>query len=171
MKKNPEVEIETDVGRFKIELFPEDAPETVENFLNYVNSGFYNGLIFHLIIPNYIVQGGGFDKNLNYVIPIFQPIKNEADNRLKNKKGTVAMARTTEINSATSQFFINLKDNPNLDFEERTPESFGYTVFGKVKEGFDVVEKIGKIPVKTMKGYESIPIKPVQMINVKVVNQ
>ena len=113
MKKNPEVEIETDVGRFKIELFPEDAPETVENFLNYVNSGFYNGLIFHLIIPNYIVQGGGFDKNLNYVIPIFQPIKNEADNRLKNKKGTVAMARTTEINSATSQFFINLKDNPN----------------------------------------------------------
>ncbi len=170
MNKNPEVQIDTEIGSFKIELFPEKAPETVKNFLNYVNSGFYNGLIFHLIIPDFIIQGGGFDKKLNYVIPIFSPIKNEADNGLKNKKGTVAMARTTDVNSATSQFFINLTDNPDFDFKERTPEGFGYAVFGKVKEGFNVVERIGKMPVKNRKGYEGLPVKPIKMIDVKVVN-
>ncbi len=170
MKKNPEVEIKTDLGSFKIELFLEEAPETVKNFLKYVNAGFYNGLIFHLVIPNCIIQGGGFDKKLNYILPIYKPIKNEADNMLKNKKGTVAMARDVEVNSATSQFFINLKDNPDFDFENYTPEGFGYAVFGKVKEGFNVIEEIGKLPTKNIKGFPNIPFKPVKMIDVRVVN-
>ncbi len=171
MNKNPEVEIETDLGSFKVELFIEKAPETVNNFLKYVDSGFYNGLIFHFIIPNKCIQAGGFDKNLNYVLPVYNPIKNEADNGLKNEKGTIAMARTIDIDSATSQFFINLRDNTEFDFKNKTIEEFGFAVFGKVKEGFEIVEKIGNAPVKYQKGYGNMPIKPVEIKNIVVVNQ
>jgi cyclophilin family peptidyl-prolyl cis-trans isomerase len=171
LEKNPTVNVNTEIGSFKIELFSEEAPITVENFLKYVNSGFYNGLIFHLVVPNCFVQSGGFDDNLNYVIPIFPPIKNEANNGLKNKKGTIAIAHSTEVDSATSQFFINLKDNPEFDFQGYFPESYGYTVFGKIKEGFEILEKIGKMPVKKIKGYGLMPEKLIKMINVELVTE
>jgi len=171
---NPIVEIKTNLGTFYVELFPDKAPITVENFLRYVEEGFYNGLIFHRVIPNFVVQGGGFDENLNYKIPKFPPIKNEAKNGLRNSRGavamartTVAMARTTEIDSATSQFFINLSENYQLDHQNETPEGYGYAVFGKVIEGMSVVEKIARIPTIEIKGMKNVPIAPVKMIEVK----
>ncbi len=161
------MEIKTNLGTFYIELFPDKAPITVENFLKYVEDGFYNGLIFHRVIPNFVVQGGGFDENLNYKIPTYPPIKNEAKNGLRNSRGTVAMARTMEIDSATSQFFINLSENYQLDHENETPEGYGYAVFGKVIEGMSVVEKIARIPTREIKGMKNVPIAPVKMLEVK----
>ena len=157
------VKFETDLGDFYVELFPDKSPITVENFLRYVDAGFYDGLIFHRVIPNFIVQGGGFDENMNYKKPIFPPIKNEAKNGLRNSRGTVSMARTTEIDSANSQFFINLGENYQLDHEGDTPETYGYAVFGKVIKGMEVVEKIARIPTATMKGYEDVPIHPIKI--------
>ncbi len=166
---NPVVEVKTNLGTFYIELFPDKAPITVENFLRYVEEGFYNGLIFHRVIPNFVVQGGGFDEDLNYKIPKYPPIKNEAKNGLRNSRRTVAMARTTEIDSATSQFFINLSENYQLDHQNETPEGYGYAVFGKVIEGMSVVEKIARIPTREIKGMKNVPIAPVKMIEVKKV--
>jgi len=136
------VEMKTSLGTIKIELNDEKAPITVENFLHYVDTGFYDGTIFHRVINNFMIQGGGFEKNERRKLP-GDPIKNEADNGLKNDKGTIAMARTGDIDSATSQFFINLVDNDFLNHRGTSPKMFGYAVFGRVIDGMDVVEKIG----------------------------
>lgn len=137
------VEMKTSVGTIKIELNDEKAPKTVENFLYYVDSGFYDGTIFHRVINNFMIQGGGFEKNERRKVP-GDPIQNEADNGLKNDKGTIAMARTGVVDSATSQFFINLVDNDSLNHRGTSPRTFGYAVFGRVIDGMDVVEKIGR---------------------------
>ena len=142
------VEMKTSMGTIKLELNDEKAPITVNNFLDYVDDKFYDGLIFHRVIDNFMIQGGGFDTALKRKA-VRAPIKNEADNGLPNDKGTIAMARTGVIDSATSQFFINLIDNNFLNHRGSTGQTFGYAVFGKVVAGMDVVEKIGK--VKTIK--------------------
>ncbi len=139
--QNPKVMIKTSMGGIKIELFEKEAPLSVRNFLEYVESGFYSGTIFHRVIPGFMIQGGGFNtmivrKNTR------SPIKNEAGNGLKNSRGTLAMARTSVVDSATSQFFINVADNRFLDHKSETADGYGYAVFGRVIEGMDVVERI-----------------------------
>ncbi len=161
--KNPMVVMETSLGKITLELYPDKAPETVKNFLWYVNHKFYNNLIFHCVIPNFMIQGGGFTKDMKKMEPN-APIKNEADNGLSNKRGTIAMARTMEINSATSQFFINHKDNPALDHRDNTPRGYGYAVFGKVIDGMDVVDKIANVKTTTRKGYQNVPVTPVVIL-------
>ncbi len=140
---NPQVEMKTSMGTLVIELYPDKAPKTVENFLQYVKAGFYNGTIFHRVIDGFMIQGGGYDAKLNER-ETRAPIPNEARNGLKNEAGPIAMARTGDPNSATAQFFINLVDNRGLDYPR--PDGFGYAVFGKVVQGSDVVQKIGKAP-------------------------
>lgn len=142
---NPQVELKTNKGTIAIELYPDKAPATVENFLRYVKAGFYDGTIFHRVIPGFMIQGGGYTPAYDRK-PTERPVKNEADNRLKNETGTVAMARTNDPHSATSQFFINVADNAFLDFSSPTPRGYGYTVFGKVVTGMDVVSQIAKVP-------------------------
>ena len=137
------VEMKTNVGTIKIELNDKKAPDSVDNFLQYVDSGFYDGTIFHRIIRNFMIQGGGFDKH-EQRRETREPIKNEADNGLKNDKGTIAMARTGVVDSATSQFFINLVDNNALNHRGSSARDYGYAVFGRVIDGMDVVEKIGR---------------------------
>lgn len=158
------VVIETNMGEFEIELFEKQAPISTENFLDYVKEGYYDGLIFHRVIANFMIQGGGFDKDLNKK-QTKDPIKNEADNGLKNEKYTLAMARTNEVDSATSQFFINVQDNPFLDNSER---GFGYAVFGKVISGFDTVDKIKAVQTTTKGHYSDVPVEPVVMTKVYV---
>jgi peptidyl-prolyl cis-trans isomerase A (cyclophilin A)/peptidyl-prolyl cis-trans isomerase B (cyclophilin B) len=142
---NPQVEFKTNVGTFVVELYADKAPATVENFLRYVNDGFYRGTIFHRVIPGFVVQGGGFTKDYQQK-PTREPVKNEAANGLKNVTATLAMARTNDPHSATAQFFINLKDNDFLDHRAPNPREYGYTVFGRVVKGLDVVQKIAAIP-------------------------
>jgi cyclophilin family peptidyl-prolyl cis-trans isomerase len=142
---NPRVEMQTSMGRIVLELYPDKAPKTVANFLQYVKDGFYTNTIFHRVIDGFMIQGGGFtpDFERKQTRP---PIKNEADNGLKNKRGTIAMARRFDPHSATAQFYINVADNASLDFKDKTPRGWGYTVFGKVVEGMDVVDKIRQVP-------------------------
>jgi cyclophilin family peptidyl-prolyl cis-trans isomerase len=141
---NPKVEVQTNHGRFVIELFGDKAPKSVENFLSYVGAGHYDGTIFHRVIPNFMAQGGGFD--VSYTKKAVRgPVQNEADNGLKNTRGTVAMARTSDPHSATCQFFVNLVDNGFLDHTKKEGAGWGYTVFGQVTEGMDVVDKIAKV--------------------------
>ena len=140
----PVVEMKTNLGIIKIELNEEKAPQTVENFLNYVDQKFYDGTIFHRVIGNFMIQGGGYDRNEKRQESL-DPIPNEAANGLKNHRGSIAMARTNVVDSATSQFFINLVDNNSLDHRDNTSRGFGYAVFGQVIDGMDVVEKIGKV--------------------------
>jgi peptidyl-prolyl cis-trans isomerase A (cyclophilin A)/peptidyl-prolyl cis-trans isomerase B (cyclophilin B) len=142
---NPQVEFKTNVGSFVVELYADKAPATADNFLRYVNDGFYQGTIFHRVIPDFVVQGGGFTKDYQQK-PTRQPVKNEAANGLKNVTATLAMARTADPHSATAQFFINLKDNNALDYRAPTSREYGYTVFGRVVKGMDVVQKIAAIP-------------------------
>ncbi len=144
-KGAPRVRLETSKGIIVVELEAEKAPKTVANFLHYVRTGFYNGTIFHRVIPTFMIQGGGMTADLMRK-PTNPPVVNEAANGLKNLRGTVAMARTAEVDSATSQFFINLKDNPHLDHRGPTPREFGYCVFGRVVEGMEVVDAIAAIP-------------------------
>jgi len=139
-----QVEMKTSMGIIKLELNDEKAPISVNNFLDYVDAKFYDGTIYHRVISNFMIQGGGFDKAPKRK-QVGKPIKNEADNGLTNDKGTIAMARTGVIDSATSQFFINLKDNGFLNHRGKSGNTYGYAVFGKVIEGMDVVEKIGKV--------------------------
>ncbi len=141
---HPRVKIDTNLGSFVVELYPEKAPKTVENFLQYVRDGFYNGTIFHRVIDGFMIQGGGFTADFERK-ETRAPIINEADNGLKNTRGTIAMARTMDPHSATAQFFINVKDNPFLDHTAKTPRGWGYAVFGKVVEGMDVVDRIRKV--------------------------
>jgi cyclophilin family peptidyl-prolyl cis-trans isomerase len=138
---NPRVALETSLGKVVVELDPAKAPKSVANFLNYVKKGFYDGTIFHRVIPGFMIQGGGFTPDMQQK-PNDGPIANEADNGLKNLRGTLSMARTSDPNSATSQFFISVADNKSLDHTAKTPGGWGYAVFAKVVEGMDVVDKI-----------------------------
>jgi len=147
----------TSLGDITIELFPDKAPVTVENFLAYVDAGHFVGTIFHRVIPGFMVQGGGFDADMNQK-PTRDPIKNEADNGLKNERGTLSMARTSDVNSATCQFFINVNDNDVLDHGER---DFGYAVFARVTEGMDVVDKIVAVATGNRGGHSDVPVEAV----------
>jgi peptidyl-prolyl cis-trans isomerase A (cyclophilin A) len=165
--KNPVVLMETSLGNMKLELFAKEAPISVKNFLDYVNSGLYNGTIFHRVIPNFMIQGGGFTADLRQK-KANPPIKNEADNGLKNLAGTLAMARTMVVDSATSQFFINVVDNDFLNHRDNTPQGYGYAVFGKVSEGMDVVNKIVAIRTGTQKGFQDVPETTLVIKSMKV---
>ncbi|NLW55288.1 MAG: peptidyl-prolyl cis-trans isomerase [Firmicutes bacterium] len=164
-QENPQIIMETTLGTIRLELYPEQAPETVANFLKYVESGFYNGTIFHRVIPAFMIQGGGFNPGLQRK-QTFPPIKNEATNGLPNKRGTIAMARTNEINSATSQFFINLVDNPHLNHRNKTAGGYGYCVFGRVTEGMEVVDRIGKVPTGQVGPYSDVPREEIIILSV-----
>ncbi len=157
----------TSLGNIAIELYPDKAPETVANFLWYVDNKFYDGLIFHRVMSNFMIQGGGFNKDM--LKKEGRPaIKNEADNGLSNMRGTIAMARTGDPHSASSQFFINVVDNKDkgLDFKSKAdPAGWGYCVFGKVISGMDTVDKIRQVPVTTKGGYENVPVVPVVIQN------
>jgi len=152
-----EVIITTNMGNITVKLFTEQAPVTVANFLKYVADGFYDGLLFHRVIYNFMIQGGGFDQDLNIKNPTYPPIINESSNGLLNYRGTIAMARTVDPNSATSQFYINLRDNKNLNFEPENPTKAGYTVFGEVTAGMDVVDKISRMDIVYKKGMRDVP--------------
>ncbi len=151
---NPMVLVKTSMGNFKIELFQKEAPITVANFLNYVDKKFYDGTIFHRVIPGFVIQGGGFDTKMMSKATL-PPIKNEATNGLKNLRGTLSMARTSDINSATSQFFVNLVDNAALD--HMSDAQYGYAVFGKVVEGMDVVDKIAAVKTTSKGQHQDVP--------------
>ena len=164
---NPRVALHTRMGTIVIELFPDKAPCTVENFLRYAREGFYDGTIFHRVIPGFVIQGGGLTRNLRPK-PTRPPIPNEASNGLSNRRGTVAMARTRAVNSATSQFFINLADNTFLDHRDNTPRGFGYAVFGRVVSGMEVVEAIASVATGTVRGFRHVPLEPVVIDRVEV---
>jgi cyclophilin family peptidyl-prolyl cis-trans isomerase len=154
------VVIETSEGVLRAELDDEKAPVTVENVLRYVDEGFYDGTVFHRVIPGFMIQGGGFTPEMVQK-ETHDPIVNEAGNSLKNLRGTLAMARTSVVDSATAQFFINTVDNSFLNHRDETPDGFGYAVFGKVVEGLDVVDRIQSVATKTHGGYENVPATPV----------
>ncbi len=166
--KNPQVLMETSMGSVKIELFKEKAPITVRNFLSYVKEGFYDGLIFHRVIGTFMIQGGGFDQNMIQKKTKFA-IKNEAANGLSNKRGTLAMARTNVIDSATSQFFVNVVDNDFLDNRGKSPDQFGYAVFGQVIEGMDVVDAIKGVKTGNKGGHSDVPLEPVVITSMKCI--
>ncbi len=165
--KNPIVTIQTSLGTIRAELFADKAPVTVENFLEYARSGFYAGTVFHRVIPHFMIQGGGLTAELRPK-PTRPPIKNEAANGLKNLKGTLAMARTSDVDSATSQFFINTVDNPFLDHRSNTPRGYGYAVFGKVIDGMDVVAKIERVKTANHGMHQDVPVEPVTIEGVTV---
>jgi len=157
------IRFETTLGEFTIELYGDKAPVSAENFLKYVDEGFFDGTVFHRIVPGFVIQGGGFTEDLTQK-KNHPPIKNEADNGVKNTRGTLSMARTNDINSATSQFFVNLKDN---DFLDHSRGNFGYAVFGKVTEGMDVIDKIAAVKTGRRRGFEDVPLDPVIMTSVR----
>ena len=159
--------IHTNFGEIKVELNEEKAPETVKNFLAYVESGFYEGTIFHRVIENFMIQGGGFDKEMGRKM-VKDPIKCESQNGLSNKVGTIAMARTMDPHSATSQFFINVKDNDFLDFTAETQQGWGYAVFGEVVEGMAVVNQIRAVETGFASGMQDVPVEPVEIIKITV---
>lgn len=165
-KGNPVVVFDTSHGEVEVELFEKKAPITVKNFLSYVDSGFYNGTIFHRVIDNFMIQGGGFTRNLKRK-NTKAPIKNEATNRISNTEGTIAMARTGEVNSATAQFYINVKDNNFLDHRDQTARGFGYAVFGKVIKGMTVINRIKKIKVHKKKQFPNMPVQEVYIKTAK----
>ncbi len=162
-QEKPVVVLTTSLGSIEIELYPDEAPVTVENFLAYVDAGFYDGTVFHRVIPDFMVQGGGMEPNLRPK-KTRDAIKNEADNGLKNQPWTLAMARTSDKDSATAQFFINLKNNSFLDHGTR---DFGYAVFAKVSDGMDVVEKIASVPTGSQGGHQNVPTTPVVIESAK----
>jgi cyclophilin family peptidyl-prolyl cis-trans isomerase len=159
--------IETSMGSITLELDDAKAPVTVANFLDYAKGGHYDGTIFHRVIDGFMIQGGGFTKAMDQK-PTKTPIKNEAANGLLNKRGTIAMARTMVVDSATSQFFINLVDNDFLNFSAPTPQFFGYAVFGKVTDGMDVVDKIAKVKTGNSGMHQNVPEEPVLIKKVHV---
>jgi len=165
-EKNPMVIMKTSKGDITIELFEKEAPESVKNFLQYVDDGHYDGTIFHRVISNFMIQGGGFTADMQQK-PTRAPIKNEAANGLKNDRGTLAMARTSDVDSATSQFFINVVDNAFLDYKSSTPSGFGYCVFGKVTDGMDVVDAIRSVKTGRHGPYGDVPVETVEILSVK----
>jgi cyclophilin family peptidyl-prolyl cis-trans isomerase len=154
---------ETTLGNFTIEFFEKEAPISVANFKKYIDEGFFDGTIFHRIVPGFVIQGGGFTEDMTQK-KNNPAIKNEADNGLKNSRGTLSMARTNDINSATSQFFVNLKDN---DFLDHSRGNFGYAVFAKVTQGMDVIDKIAAVETGRKKGFDDVPVEPVIMTSVR----
>ncbi|MBR7156544.1 MAG: peptidyl-prolyl cis-trans isomerase [Lentisphaeria bacterium] len=159
------ITIKTTKGDITLELFEKEAPATVKNFLSYVESGFYKGTVFHRVIPGFMIQGGGMDENFNQK-PTNEPIKNEAVNQLSNLRGTIAMARTQVVDSATSQFFINVADNDFLDFRAPTPQHFGYCVFGKVTSGMEVVDAIVGVPTGSRGMHRDVPVENIVITDV-----
>jgi len=160
------IRFETTLGSFTIEFFEKEAPISVANFLAYIDEGFFDGTIFHRIVPGFVIQGGGFTEDLSQK-RTKPAIKNEADNGLKNERGTLSMARTNDINSATSQFFVNLKDN---DFLDHKRGNFGYAVFARVTEGLDVIDKIAVVETGRKRGMDDVPLEPVIMTSVRRVD-
>ena len=161
--------IETSMGTIKAELWTDKAPQTVENFLSYTDKEFYDGLIFHRVIDGFMIQGGGFTPEMQQKAP-GKPIKNEATAELTNDHGTLAMARNDKIHSATAQFFINLADNAFLNHKSKSPAEFGYCVFGKVVEGLDVVDTIGKVKTSTVGQFGDVPVEPVLIKSIRRVD-
>lgn len=166
----PVVELDTNYGAIVIELNEEKAPKTVENFLDYVRSGHYDGTIFHRVIDGFMIQGGGMDADMNEKATN-APVENEADNGLKNDVGTIAMARTQDPHSATSQFFINVKDNNFLNHSGKNLQGWGYTVFGKVTSGMDVVNKIKGVPTGRYGMHADVPTEPVVINHAKIISE
>lgn len=162
---NPKIVIKTNKGDIEAELFEDKAPKTVKNFLSYVDKGHYKGTIFHRVINNFMIQGGGFDKDMKEK-STGAPIENEATNGLKNETGTLAMARTMDVNSATAQFFINVADNSFLDHRDKTPQGYGYAVFGKVTAGMPVVNMIKAVKTGSRGMYEDVPMEPVVILDI-----
>lgn len=165
---NPRVALDTSKGRIVIEVYADKAPKSAKNFVDYVKAGHYNNTIFHRVMPGFMVQGGGFTPDMTEK-PTRGPIPNEADNQVLNQRGTVAMARTGDPNSATAQFFVNLVNNGFLNFRSKTQEGWGYTVFGNVVEGMDVVDAIAQVPTATKGMYEAVPVTPVVIKKASVV--
>ena len=161
------VKMQTTLGPITVELNAEAAPATVENFVNYVQSGFYNGTIFHRVIEDFMIQGGGMDKDMN-MKTTNAPIKNEANNGLNNEYGSIAMARTAAPHSASAQFFINTDDNPFLDFQSETEDGWGYCVFGKVVEGIEVVNAIEDKPTTSRNGHQDVPEEIIEIETAEV---
>jgi len=164
---NPQLEVKTSQGTLTIELYQDKAPKTVENFLQYAKDGFFNGTVFHRVIPGFMIQGGGFTPDMKQK-ETRAPIQNEATNGLKNETGTLAMARTSDPHSATAQFFINLNNNAFLDHTAPSDRGWGYAVFGKVVQGFDIVEKIAKTPTGRSGPFQDVPTTTVLMESVKL---
>lgn len=164
--KAERVQFTTSAGKFTVEVYPDAAPKTVANFLEYVKSGFYAGTIFHRVINGFMIQGGGFDREMNEK-PTRAPIPLEARNGLKNKAGTIAMARTSDPNSATAQFFVNVVDNPNLDYP--APDGNGYAVFGKVIDGIDTIDRIKVAPTTAYGPMRNVPATPIVIQSASIV--
>ena len=167
-QKNPVVALDTTLGTIRVELYPDKAPTTVKNFLNYVQGKHYDGLLFHRVVPGFMIQGGGLYADLSEK-PAGATIKNEAVNGLKNERGTLAMARRNAPDSADAQFFINVKDNAFLNHRDETPAGFGYAVFGRVIQGMDVVDKIVAVPTTKKGPHENVPAEPIVIRSVRVV--
>lgn len=157
---NPTVVVDTTFGRMVVELFESEAPETVKNFLRYVDDGHYAGTIFHRVIDGFMIQGGGFDEDFKEK-STRPPIKNEADNGVLNDRGTLAMARTSDVHSATAQFFINVNDNDFLNFSGKSPDQYGYCVFGRVVDGIDVIERIKGVETGPRPPHDDVPVENV----------
>jgi peptidyl-prolyl cis-trans isomerase A (cyclophilin A)/peptidyl-prolyl cis-trans isomerase B (cyclophilin B) len=165
---DPQVEMKTSLGTIVLELYPDKAPLTVENFMQYVKAGHFDGTLFHRVIPGFMIQGGGFSPDFKQKATR-SPVRNEAANGLKNTVGTISMARTSDPHSATAQFFINVSDNVPLDFRFPTPEGYGYTVFGKVVKGMDAVKRIVNVETGPgPAGHANVPVKPVVIESAKV---
>ncbi len=165
-KTNPKVIMKTSMGDITIELYPDKAPITVKNFFSYVDEKFFDGTIFHRVMKGFMIQGGGLTPD--FTEKSTKPtIKNEAANKLKNKRGTIAMARMPDKDSATSQFFINHVDNPGLDHRDNTPEGYGYAVFGKVIKGMDVVNAIANVSIMTRSGRANVPTETITIISIR----
>jgi peptidyl-prolyl cis-trans isomerase B (cyclophilin B) len=167
----PVVRFETSMGNIQVELYPDKAPVTVKNFLAYVREGHYDNVIFHRVIRDFMIQGGGFTKEMKEKRTAHPPIKNEADNGLKNERGTIAMARTQVVDSATAQFFINTVNNDFLNHRGKTPQGYGYAVFGKVTEGMDVVDKIRAVPTGSFGMHQDVPKQPVVILKATAVEK
>ena len=161
------VTIATTVGQMTLELDADNAPKTVENFLSYASSGFYDGTIFHRIINNFMIQGGGFTTDMEQK-PTQAPVDNEANNGLKNERGTIAMARTQDPHSATAQFFINVQDNDFLNHTGENMQGWGYTVFGKITQGEDVLDKIRCVQTGSQGGHQDVPTEPIIIESISV---
>lgn len=166
----PNVIFETSQGNFTVELYPDKAPKTVANFLQYVKDGFYENTIFHRVINNFMIQGGGFERDLSEK-NTRAPIANEANNGLLNEPGTIAMARTMDPDSATAQFFLNLVDNQFLNYVSPDPEQIGYCVFGKITSGFDVIQKIGLTSTTSVGRNADVPVRAITIKSVKLLNE
>ncbi|MBS0298614.1 MAG: peptidyl-prolyl cis-trans isomerase [Proteobacteria bacterium] len=162
------VKLETNFGAIMLELDSEKAPETVQNFLNYVTSGFYDNTLFHRVIDDFMIQGGGFESGMKQK-KTQAPIHNEAANGLKNEAYTIAMARTADVHSATAQFFINVTNNGFLNYKSATPQGYGYCVFGKVIEGQDVIDKIKKVKTGDFAGHQNVPLEDVVILKAEVI--